>query len=383
MSSETGKSTEVPGRRALLRASATALGASVAWGSATAADSDSAAAADSAADPDFAADSASAAGLEPADGLAGAPTPRAPRFPLGPFEKSDANPVLRPDPSHDWESAYLYNPCAVVAGGRVALLYRAQNRKKTSSIGLAWSDDGVTFTRRSEPVLAPTEPYETPGGCEDPRVVEVGGTYYLTYTGYDGTHALLCLATSTDLIHWTKHGPLFPRRPDPGHDIEPWSKSGAVLTEPIDGWYWMYFGESDVFWARSKDLLTWEAGPVDDPVARPVHPWERSLIEPGPPPVRTADGHIVLVYNGRADGSGGYTEGQYSGGQLLIDPADPTRAVARLERPFIEPTSDDEQGGQVNHVVFSEGLIHFRGTWFLYYGMADSLLGAATWTPGE
>jgi hypothetical protein len=40
---------------------------------------------------------------------------------------------------------------------------------------------------------------EPPGGCEDTRVVEGGGTYYMTYTGYDGVSARLCLATLRDL----------------------------------------------------------------------------------------------------------------------------------------------------------------------------------------
>ncbi|BCJ37621.1 glycosylase [Actinocatenispora thailandica] len=300
-------------------------------------------------------------------------------FPLGPFTKYSGNPILTPDPGHDWESAWLFNPCAIVVDGHVALLYRAQNAAKTSSIGLATSTDGFHFERRPEPVLAPTEPYETPGGCEDPRVVRIDGTYYLTYTGYDGRHALLCLATSTDLVHWTKHGPLFPNLPDPGHTgRNPWNKSGAILTTPIGGYHWMYFGESNVFWARSKDLLHWETPGNDDPVATPAFAWERGLMEPGPPPVVTADGKILLVYNGRANGSGGWTNGQYSTGQLLIDPADPTKAIARLERPCLVPTADDEQNGQVNHVVFSEGLVRFHGRRFLYFGMADSVLGVAT-----
>lgn len=350
-----------PGRRGLLKASASTLGTALAWGAAS---TDA-----------FAGSGRARAGGSGATGPA--------RFPLGPFGKSKANPILRPDPSHDWESAYLYNPCAIVVGDRVALLYRAQDEKKTSSIGLAFSADGVTFTRRAEPVLKPTEPYEKPGGCEDPRVVKVKDTYYLTYSGYDGTSALLCLATSKDLVHWHKHGPLFPDLHDPGHGDKPWNKSGAILSTPVNGEYWMYFGESNIFWARSKDLIHWRTDGADDPVATPTFPWEGSLLEPGPPPVLTDDGHVLLVYNAKADGSGGYTKGQYSSGQMLIDPAKPKRAVARLERPFLAPTADDEEGGQVNHVVFSEGLVRFRGSWFLYYGMADSLLGVATWTPDD
>jgi len=48
------------------------------------------------------------------------------------------------------------------------------------------------------------------GGCEDPRVVEdSAGTYYMTYTAFDGTLARLMVASSLDLLHWTKHGPAF------------------------------------------------------------------------------------------------------------------------------------------------------------------------------
>ena len=85
-----------------------------------------------------------------------------------------------------------------------------------------------------------------------PRVVEVGGTYYMTYTGYDGVSARLGLATSRDLRRWTKHGPLFP-------DFEtrtvgkPWSKSGAILTAPLRGRYYMYFGDVDIYYATSRD----------------------------------------------------------------------------------------------------------------------------------
>ena len=110
------------------------------------------------------------------------------------------------------------------------LLYRAHADDIVSHVGLATSDDGIHFERHPEPVLSPTEPYEE-FGAEDPRVTEIDGTYYLTYTGWDRTSAQLCLATSTDLFTWTKHGPMFPDfntfLPQGNGQDAPWSKAGG------------------------------------------------------------------------------------------------------------------------------------------------------------
>ena len=89
-----------------------------------------------------------------------------PIFPILPFEKYPGNPILTPDTSHDWESAYLYNPTAIVLNETIFLLYRAQNESKTSSIGLAWSTDGTSFTRLERPIIYATEEWETIGGTE-------------------------------------------------------------------------------------------------------------------------------------------------------------------------------------------------------------------------
>ena len=133
-----------------------------------------------------------------------------PIFPILPFTKYHSNPILTPNPSNKWESAYVYNPTAIVLNSTIFLLYRAQDAGKTSSIGLAWSSDGYAFTRLDEPILYPTEPWEAGGGTEDPRLVRVNGTFYLTYTGYDLNTPQLCIATSEDLLHWTKYPPTFP-----------------------------------------------------------------------------------------------------------------------------------------------------------------------------
>jgi predicted GH43/DUF377 family glycosyl hydrolase len=56
----------------------------------------------------------------------------------------------------------------------------------------------------------------------------------MTYTGYDGVSARLCLATSRNLLSWTKHGPRFPDLVTRDVD-KPWSQSGAILTKRLNG----------------------------------------------------------------------------------------------------------------------------------------------------
>ncbi|KKK19653.1 hypothetical protein ARAM_001650 [Aspergillus rambellii] len=320
----------------------------------------------------------------------------APYFPLLGFEKYAANPILTADTSHAWESRAVFNPSAIVVDKRVWLLYRAQDITGKSSIGIAWSSDGIHFTRSATPILEATESYETSGGCEDPRVVRVNGTFYLTYTGVENSLARLCLATSTNLVDWKKHGPILPDISDVVYDfLRPfngylsrhgWSKSGAILNErQLDGRYYMHFGESYLYTAYSTDLIHWHVSTSDDtlagllhiadqpaPYAPKLNIWEQGLMESGPPPIKTRDGRWLKVYNGVSTGVGGFASMQYNTGQMLIDPGNFPLGppIARLELPMLEP----ETG---HRVVFSEGLVQFHGQWFLYFGIDDSSVGVA------
>ena len=175
----------------------------------------------------------------------------APYYPLLPFTVYEKNPILTPNPANTWEANYAYNPTVIVVDDTIFMLYRAQDDKLTSYIGLAWSDDGYHFTRLSRPIISPTEEWETEGGCEDPRIVRVNGTFYLTYTGYNrpiGSPQLV-VATSEDLINWKKSPPLFPGwmdvaiNQDSGRMLPRLnhSKSGAIVREPdSEGFYHMY-----------------------------------------------------------------------------------------------------------------------------------------------
>ncbi|KAK6456471.1 glycosyl hydrolase [Scheffersomyces xylosifermentans] len=315
-------------------------------------------------------------------------------FPIGPFTKYENNPILRPNPDNDFESAYLYNATAIVVDDKVYLLYRAQNEAKLSSVGLAWSEDGVNFTRYSIPILTATEPWEQGGGIEDPRIVRdpVSKLFIVTYTAYDLHHARLCVATSEDLFHWKKYPSFIP---EDWHDIayngngdphvrKQWSKSGAIFTEKApDGKYYMIWGDSSLYLAESDDLVNWSVLDKDFTKATFADrklKFESRLIESGPAPIKLDNGknQWIFVYNASTTGSEDLPPNSYTISEMLID-YDNIKAgpIARLETPILKPESDNEKEGQVNKVVFCEGMVQFKGKWFLYFGQADSELGVA------
>jgi predicted GH43/DUF377 family glycosyl hydrolase len=347
---------------------------------------------------------------------------------LLPFKKLDSvNPILQPgtgsftDPIRKtkvlWEEKDVFNPAIVQKDGKVYMLYRAQDKVGkpggTSRIGLAVSTDAVHFTRMPAPVLYPDndqfKKLEWEGGCEDPRVVEDSlGTYYMTYTAYDGEIARLLEATSKDLQHWTKHGSVFAKAYS-GKYAKLWSKSGSIVSvykdgQPIaakiNGNYWMYWGDTQIWCAYSDNLLDWtpvemkagEHPPVklrsqalnmpDLKVVLPTREgkFDSDLVESGPPAMLTDKG-IRLIYNSRnmrEYGDKSLPDGTYAASQVLFDKNDPTRIIKRMDTWFMRPEKTYEITGQVNQVCFLEGLTEFKNTWYLYYGTGDSKIAVAS-----
>lgn len=344
---------------------------------------------------------------------------------IGPFQRPVTHPILTPDPdlhfacpmrgrTVNWAANHTFNPAAIVFQGKVHLLFRAEDGvgdaigTYTSRIGQAISDDGLTFTMQPAPVLYPAvdgqEGYEWGGGCEDPRVVQrPDGLFVLYYTMWNrgnpvGTPVLarIGVATSWDLQQWTKHGPIFAEAPV-GNMLHQWHKAASVVQEikagqlvaaPINGHYWMYWGEHAVYLATSPDLIHWTPlldadGALYQVIApRPGH-FDSILTEVGPPAVVTDEG-IVLIYNGKNGATPGEMDptlgaGAYAPGQLLLDRRDPTRVLQRPATPFLRPELPFERTGQYQQgTVFTEGLVLYKGSWYLYYGTADTYVGVAT-----
>ncbi len=293
--------------------------------------------------------------------------------PFGAWQRASAKPIISPQ-GGTWESAGTFNPGVIRRKGKFVMLYRAQDTNGTSRLGYAESIDGIHFERRSEPVFAPEMDYEKDGGVEDPRLTQIGKTYYLTYTGYNKRDAQLCLATSTDLIHWERKGIILPAYK--GKWNVGWTKSGAILNQKIDGKFWMYFLATsgnhvdEMGLAYSTDLLHWtEATDVPVLPAR-AGQFDSTVVEPGPPPMLTRDG-IVLIYNGADD------EHVYRTGIAVFDRHDPSKLLYRSEHPLFEPVKEWEKVGQVPNVVFVEGMVSKGNNFLFYYGGADKYIGVA------
>jgi predicted GH43/DUF377 family glycosyl hydrolase len=336
---------------------------------------------------------------------------------LGPFVRpGDVNPMIAPRPDTvffcpmrkaqiHWEALHTFNPAAVVRNGKVYVLYRAEDASgemqigmHTSRLGLAESGDGLHFTRGPAPVLYPADDdqkeREWEGGCEDPRVTESpDGTYVLTYTQWNRQITDTAIATSKDLLAWTKHGPAFAHASG-GKYMRLFHKSagivsriseGRLIAAKVNGKYWMYWGEGEIHLATSSDLIDWR--PVEDakgdPIVvlgkRPGH-FDSSLPEVGPPPVLTRDG-IVVLYNGKnaaERGDPNLAAGTYAAGEALFRANDPAKLISRTAGPVFKPELPFEKSGQyAAGTTFTEGLVRFQGKYFLYYGCADSVVAVA------
>lgn len=346
------------------------------------------------------------------------------------FQKADSiNPILSPSPeltftdpitgnTVSWEERNVLNPTALVKDGKVHLLYRAQDSLGTSRIGMAISGDGLHFEKRAAPIFFPkndsmkrfewnyrkSEVEQVNSeecyfcyfdGVEDPRIIESeSGKYIMTYTSYDGKTARLSIASSEDLQTWTKHG-LVLKNEKYG---DTWSKAGAIVAslegnrlvaKKIDGKYWMYYGDTNLFMAWSNDLVNWVAAENEESKKRisVLHPrmgyFDSRLVEPGPYALWREDG-ILLIYN--ASNAANFNDPSlpkftYAAGQALFDKEKPYRLIDRLENHFIHPDKEYEKVGEVNEVCFVEGLVYFNEKWFLYYGTADSKIAVAVYDP--
>lgn len=125
-----------------------------------------------------------------------APTPQ------GPWTVDD-EPSLPVGEAGAFDAGGVQWPSIVRARDRWAMYYTglAATGRGSGVIGVAFSDDGVTWAKEAGPALVATEDWEV-GQLDRPRVVAIDGGLVMVYAGLDLTTR--GLATSTDGLTWAK-----------------------------------------------------------------------------------------------------------------------------------------------------------------------------------
>lgn len=269
------------------------------------------------------------------------------------------NPILEPNPLHEWEALNVFNAAVAYHNGLFHMLYRAQDVDYVSRIGYAVSTDGFDWLRLDRPVMEPANEHET-RGVEDPRLTKIGDDFYMCYIAYSGTFWQIALARSQNLISWERMGFLLPDEKN---------KDAALFSSKIGGRYCMFHRrEPNVWIAYSDDLIHWDDHQV---VMRPrPDSWDNHKIGANGPPIRTDAGWLFFYH--------GYAEDRvYKMGVALLDLNDPTVVLKRQQEPILEPEEEWELHGDVPNVVFSCGQVIVGDTLYVYYGGADRVMAVA------
>lgn len=316
-----------------------------------------------------------------------------------------------------FENEGVLNPAVIEVNGVIHLFYRAVKKGNFSSIGYAVLSSPVKVESRiNVPILFSQFEYESQG-LEDPRISEIDGVFYLTYTAYDGVAALGALATSQDLKSFKKWGIIAPkmtfesfrklaeaqgkinekylRYNNPYTQSRPaienaivWDKNVVFFPRKINNkFYFLHRIRPDIQLVTVADLneLTvefWQHYFLhlnDSILMTSKYPHEASYIGGGCPPIETKNGWLV-IYHGVRDTISGYV---YSACAALLDLENPSIEIGRLKEPLFSPDKAYEKMGYVNNVCFPTGAIVQNDTLYVYYGAADSRIAVASLSLSE
>ena len=123
---------------------------------------------------------------------------------------NSTKPVLDLGEMGSWDDYFLDTPEIIEDSSGFKLYYfgDTDNFSAGSAIGVATSTDLINWTRAAEnPIIGPGNEGDWDGlFIESPTVTFSDGTYYMLYSGIDTTWSVrIGLATSPDGINWTKY----------------------------------------------------------------------------------------------------------------------------------------------------------------------------------
>lgn len=328
------------------------------------------------------------------------------------LKKYENNPILAPLPDSDWESACVLNPAVVYDDkeNSFVMVYRAAGHDKQHIIrlGLAKSKDGIHFERDQKGPVFDVDKADADGGCvEDPRLVKLGGTYFMCYAArayapgqywlLENQNHVMCselpgevlsddapyfakenktvsyLAMTHDFVNYKRLGRITDARYDDRDVMLFPEKVGGKyvrISRPKYGAKCKYGSKMPSIWLSfSEDLLEYDE---TERLMTGEQWWENARIGAACPPIKTEKGWFML-YHGVAE-----SDEQYRVGAVLLDLEDPLKIVSRTKDYLMEPEFDYETKGFYNGCVFPTGNVVRDGVLYVYYGCADKFIALAT-----
>jgi beta-1,4-mannooligosaccharide/beta-1,4-mannosyl-N-acetylglucosamine phosphorylase len=312
------------------------------------------------------------------------------------IHRHPANPILsyRDVP---YSAALVFNAGVAKYQGRYVMVFRNDygdfdaQRLDGTNLGLAFSDDGITWEVTSQPCFPEVSDaladHVRPGDfvrAYDPRLTVLEGRCYMTFA-IDTRHGVRGgVAVTEDFARWTV---LSTTVPD--------NRNLALFPERIGGQFvrlerpMPVYGRGgqerfDVWLSHSTDLKAWTSPALL--LAVEDVPFANLKIGPAAPPVKTARGWLTTFHAVDFDaqrGKNGWEarwQKRYTAGIMLLDLNDPRRIVGLSRHPLMVPEAVYEvAGGFRNDVLFPGGMIlEETGEVKFYYGAADTVMCLAT-----
>ena len=313
-----------------------------------------------------------------------------------------------------FENTGVLNPGVYQERNIVHFLYRAVQNGNLSTVGYARTEGPLKIIERIEsPIIIQDFDYEKQG-VEDPRIVKIEDTYYITYTAYDGINAMGALATSKDLIHFKKHGIITPQINYQEYESHVNLCNANKLNPKYHEYYNLFeqigIKNDETRLLRDKDVVlfprkingqfvllhriwpgiqivkfnNWEElnlsfwenylqNLTNHILLDPKDPYEMSYIGAGAPPIETPYGWL-LIYHGVHETTTGKI---YHAKAALLHLEKPEIEISRLPYPLFSPTKQWEMEGEVNDIVFPTGHALFGEDLYIYYGAADKHIAVA------
>ena len=265
------------------------------------------------------------------------------------------NPLIEPDTNRDWMSVGVFNAGVIreKENGLFKMLFRATGHSTTSfsSLGLAFSVNGVKWYVVDKPVLRCGYNDLCSRGIEDPRIVKFLDSYYIFATACSGAGGRIGIWRTQNFFEYEWIGsPL---------DWE--DKDAAVVPEIIDGWVYLLHRRYPNIWlSRTKDP-TLKSGWQDHRILLEPEPNEDKIGIAGPP-VKTEFGWLVVIH----------AKTKYGNYHLRFITLENSLALKYVHpQPILSPEKNYELVGNVNRVVFSCATVDVGDSYYIYWGGGD------------